>query len=933
MRLGLGSDLEDVPGGSAPGADAFSLPVGETPSDPSSPGGSPDLDAPGAIGPYRILRPLGEGGMGVVYLAEQEGPIHRRVAVKVIKLGMDTREVVARFETERQMLAMMSHPCIAKVFEAGATERGRPYFVMEYVDGARITEYSDRERLTIPERLRLFLQVCSAIQHAHQKGIIHRDLKPSNVLVEVQDGDPTPKVIDFGVAKATGPGLPDRTLLTRRGAWIGTPAYMSPEAAQGTTLEADSRTDIYALGVLLYELLCGTLPFDADRLLRATEEELRRILREEEPPPPSQRLGALGSGAGEVAAGRGTDAASLRRRLQGDLDWIVMRAMEKDRDRRYASASELAGDVLRHLSDQPVSAGPPGAAYRLGKLVRRHKLAVAAAAAVVLTLVLGIAGTSVGLLRARAAEQAARQEARTAQAVSGFLVGLFEVSDPGEARGNTITAREILDRGAKEIREELEEEPRVRARLLGTMGAVYRKLGLFEEASSLLEDSLRLQESRAEAEPAEVAGTLKELGTLAVELGRFEQGEELLERALTTLQEAPGADEGAKAETLKELAVLHYRMGDNDRAEPLFRESLEIALRVFGPEHALVAWNLNDLGNIARDREDYEESETLFRQSLEIHEKLYGPVHPYVANNLNNLANSMQYQADYERALPLRERAQGIYEKVLGEDHPLTALGRANLALLYKEQGSFAQAEVLYQRALEARERVLGPGHPDVAVSLYHLAALYRDQGLYERASPLYERALAVAETAMGSGDYRVGVILHSLAGLHRAQGAYDRAEADLRRALDILQQSLHPQHSRVLATVAGLADVLARLERYEEAKALYERALASRRELYARDTDSRLRRADLASSLVGLGRLQESRGEAEAARRSWAEAAELMAPVAGASQAVELLHVYAAALLHLGRVEEARPVVEKLLATGWRDADFLSLCRGQGLI
>jgi non-specific serine/threonine protein kinase/serine/threonine-protein kinase len=871
--------------------------------------------------------------MGVVYLAEQQEPIQRRVAVKVIKLGMDTREVVARFESERQMLAMMSHPCIAKVFEAGATERGRPFFVMEYVDGDRITEYCDRERLKIPERLRLFLQVCSAVQHAHQKGIIHRDLKPSNVLVEIQDGEPTPKVIDFGVAKATGPGSPDRTLLTRRGAWIGTPAYMSPEAAEGAALETDSRTDIYALGVLLYELLCGTLPFDSDRLLRATDEELRRILREEDPPPPSQRLSALGSEAGEVSGRRGTDAASLRKGLQGDLDWIVMRAIEKDRDRRYASASELAGDLLRHLGHQPVTAGPPGAAYRLGKLVRRHRLAVAAAAAIVLTLLLGIAGTTVGLVRARAAERAAREEARTAQAVSDFLVGLFQVSDPGEARGNTITAREILDQGAKEIREGLGEEPRVQARLLGTMGSVYRKLGLFEQASSLLEDSLRLQEARAGAEPAEIAGTLEELGTLEVELGRFERGEELLDRALTTLRQAPGGDEGAVAEVLKELAVLHYRKGDNERAEPLFRESLEIARRVLGPEHPLVAWNLNDLGNIARDREDYEESEDLFRRSLEIHEKLFGPVHPYVANNLNNLANSLQNQAEYERALPLRARAQAIYEKVLGEDHPLTALGRANLALLYKEQGSFAQAEALYRQALEARERVLGPGHPDVAVSLYHLAALYRDQGSYERAAPLYERALAVAETAMGGGDYRVGVILHSFAGLHRAQGAYHRAEADLRRALDILQRSLQPQHSRVLAAVAGLADVVARLERYEEAKALYERALASRRELYARDTDSRLRRADLASSLVGLGRLQESRGEAEAARRSFREAADLMAPVAGASQAVELLHVYAAALLHLGRVEEARPVVEKLLATGWRDPDFLSLCRSQRLL
>jgi non-specific serine/threonine protein kinase/serine/threonine-protein kinase len=872
--------------------------------------------------------------MGAVYLAEQAAPLRRRVAVKVIKLGMDTREVVARFEGERQMLAMMSHPSIATVFEAGATERGRPYFVMEYVEGSRITEYCDGERLTVPERLELFLQVCGAVQHAHQKGIIHRDLKPSNVLVEARDGgDPTPKVIDFGVAKATGPGVPERTLLTRRGAWIGTPAYMSPEAAWGTALEADSRTDIYALGVLLYELLCGTLPFDPDRLHRATEEEVRRILREEEPPPPSQRLAGLGEAAQEVARRRGTDPAALGRRLRGDLDWIVMRAMEKDRSRRYASVSELAADLLRHLHDQPVAAGPPGAAYRLRKLVRRHKLAVAAAAAVLLALLLGIAGTTAGLLQARAAERTARQEARTAQAVSDFLVGLFEVSDPGEARGNTITAREILDDGAREIRDELEEEPTVQARLLGTMGTVYRKLGLYGDAAPLLEDSVRIQESRAGADPAELARALKDLGTLEVELGRYQRGRELLERGLKTLREAPATDEAVLAEILKELAVLYYFTGDPDRAEPLYQESLEIARRVLGPEDPLVAWVLNDLGNIARDREEYAEAEGLFRRSLQIHETLYGPVHPYVANNLNNLANSYQYQGEYELALPLRERAQAIYEKVLGLNHRLYALGLTNLALLHQDLGAFQEAEELYLQALEARERALGPDHADVAVSLYHLAGLYRDQGRYERAEPLYERALEVGETALGRESSLVGIVLHGFAGLYRATGDPVRSESLLRRALDVLQQAFDPRHSRVTTALAALGEVLVRQGRHEEAEALFARALAVQRDLHARHPEDRLRRADLATSLLGLGRLHQARGEIEEARRCWGEALDLMAPVAAASDAVVFLHVYAVALLHLDRADEARPAVEKLLATGWRGPDLLDLCRRQGLL
>lgn len=892
-------------------------------------------ESPERIGPYTVLRPLGEGGMGSVYLAEQEGPLHRRVAVKVIKLGMDTREVVARFETERQVLAMLSHPSIAKVFEAGSTERGRPYFVMELVEGERITDHCDRQGLGVPERLELFLQVCSAVQHAHQKGVLHRDLKPSNVLVEDRDGEAVPKVIDFGVAKATGPGAPEMTLLTRRGAWVGTPAYMSPEAARSGALEADARSDIYALGVLLYELLCGALPFDPERLHRAADEEVRRIVRDEDPPPPSQRLAALGPEAEEVGARRGTDPATLRRKLRGDLDWIVLRAMAKDRDRRYPSASELAADVSRHLQHEAVVAGPPGAAYRLSKGVRRHRVAVAAGGAVLLALVLGVVGTTAGLLQARAAERTALQEARTAQAVSEFLVGLFEVSDPGEARGNSVTAREILDAGAREIREGLEEEPLVRARLLGTMGTVYRKLGLYEEAAGLLEDAVRLREGEAEGDPLELAQGLEELGTLAVELGRFERGRELLDRAQETLRQAPEAEGAgaARAEVLKELAVLHYRRGELDRAEPLYRESLELARGALGEEHPLVAWNLNDLGNVARDLERFEEAEELFRRSLELHEAVYGPDHPYVGNNLNNLANSLQYQGFYEQALPLRRRAQAIYEKTLGPEHRISAIGLTNQAVLHHRLGHYERAEGLYRRALEVREGVLGPEHPDVAVSLYQLAGLYRDQGLYERAEPVYERALEVGETALGSGHHRMAAILRGAAALHRDTGLLDEAEALARRALEVLEGTLPPDHSRIAAARAELADLLARQGRPAEAQPLLEQALTVQRALHAGNPEDRLQRTELADGLVVLGRIHRLRGDPESGRRAWAEAAELVRPVAQASDAVDPRHTLAVALLHLERTDEARPLVDGLLATGWRHPDLLELTRRHGLV
>ncbi len=408
------------------------------------------------IGPYDLLEVLGEGGMGVVYLAEQREPIERRVALKVIKLGMDSKQVIARFESERQALALMNHPHIAKVLDAGTTKEGRPYFVMEYVEGTSITTYCNTQRLGARERLELMLPVCQAVHHAHQKGIIHRDLKPSNILVSVEDGRPQPKVIDFGVAKATQHRLTEKTLVTQQGFRLGTPGYMSPEQAEITGMDIDTTTDVYSLGVVLYSLLTGVLPFDREQLLEGGYSEMQRIIREEEPLKPSTRVKALGEKATDIARARQTNTRSLTKNLRGDLDWITLKCLEKDRTRRYQSAAELAADLQRHLRDEPVLASPPSTAYRMKKFVLRHKVGVVAGALVVLALALGIAGTTVGMLRALRAEaeastqaDIASREADAAQQVSDFLVNLFKVSDPSESLGNSITAREILDAGAR----------------------------------------------------------------------------------------------------------------------------------------------------------------------------------------------------------------------------------------------------------------------------------------------------------------------------------------------------------------------------------------------------------------------------------------------------------------------------------------------------
>ena len=380
--------------------------------DPSATTDLPPGEAPGnVIGPYKLLQQIGEGGMGTVYMAEQTHPVQRKVALKLIKAGMDSRQVIARFEAERQALALMDHPNIAKVLDAGTTEGGRPYFVMELVKGVPITAYCDLHHLTPRERLELFIPVCQAVQHAHQKGIIHRDMKPSNVMVCIYDGKPVPKVIDFGVAKATGSKLTERTLYTAFGAIVGTLEYMSPEQAVLDQLDVDTRSDIYSLGVLLYELLTGTTPLDRQRMKQVAILEMLRLIREEEAPRPSTRLGTTEE-LPSIAANRGTEPKRLRGVLRGDLDWIVMKALEKDRARRYDTASAFAADVQHYLHDEPVLAGPPGAGYRARKFVRRNRGPVLAASLVLLALVGGVIGTSFGLLRAQEARRAEAKRAK-----------------------------------------------------------------------------------------------------------------------------------------------------------------------------------------------------------------------------------------------------------------------------------------------------------------------------------------------------------------------------------------------------------------------------------------------------------------------------------------------------------------------------------------
>jgi non-specific serine/threonine protein kinase/serine/threonine-protein kinase len=672
--------------------------------------------------------------MGEVWLAEQLHPVRRHVAIKVVKVGMDTAQVVARFEAERQALAVMDHPAIAKVFDGGTTPEGRPYFAMEYVRGESITSYCDRQRLPIHERLELFIQLCDGVQHAHQKGIIHRDLKPSNVLVSVAEDRPVPRIIDFGIAKAIAQPLTERPLFTEIGGFLGTPEYMSPEQAELTPVDVDTRSDVYSLGVLLYGLLVGTLPFDSASLRQAGVDEIRRTIREKDPLRPSTRITGHAPSAISVAAQRQIQPAKLAAVVRGDLDWITMKALEKDRTRRYQTANALALDVRRHLKHEPVSAGPPSAAYRTRKFVRRHRVGVAAATSLVILLLAFTGIMTVQAGRIARERDRANQEAATATQVSDFLVGLFNVSDPSEARGNTLTAREILAKGALQLEGGLRDQPQVQARLQATIGAVYTGLGMYREAQPLLE------------------------------------------RAWQTQKQVLGEDSPVSLATANRLANAHWYQGKYQEAEPLYREIVERRTRVLGEDHPDTLRANFDLASAYLGQKRWDDFERLGRDVLAKQRRVLGSTHADTLSSLNNLQHFYFERGRYAEAEPLGVEVFEGRRRLFGDDHPETVLALHNVATIYDALGRYSEAEPLYLKAIDANRRVLGNEHPQTCATLSRVASMYMKQ----RRFPEAERAALAAYRGyvkrFGDGHDRTRGAVELLAGLYTATGQPDEA-------------------------------------------------------------------------------------------------------------------------------------------------------------
>ncbi|MCG8456209.1 MAG: serine/threonine-protein kinase [Holophagales bacterium] len=710
------------------------------------PGRSPaggEMPVPTTLGPYRILCLLGRGGMGEVYLAEQAEPMRRQVAVKVIRRGVDTEQVLRRFDAERQALARMSHPNIASVYDAGATEDGRPYFVMEYVDGVSAIELCDQLRLDTAERLELFLQICDGVQHAHQKGVIHRDIKSSNILVVIEGDRPVPKIIDFGIAKATDSNSAPEPAVTTFGQVVGTLEYMSPEQAGSGGLDIDTRTDVYSLGVLLYLLLVGCYPLESEALRSAPLDERFRRIREEDPALPSRRLRGLGQEAREIAWRRRVDSEVLIRALRGDLDRITMKALEKDRGQRYASPAELGADLRRYLHDEPVLARPPSRFYSWRKFVRRNRLAVGSFALVALGVLAGVAGIVAGLLRALDAEARAREEAEAKRAVLHFVHSVFQEQDP-DGESPSSTTDDILSAGTQQIGL-LDDQPLVQAELMALIGEIQMRVDNHEAARPLLETALEIKRELYGERHPDVFDVRNALGVLAAVSRDDEAARRHFEAALTLAEEIFGPDHLETSKVLKNLADTLARQGELGRARRLHERGLAIRQWV-EPDSALVARSLRSIADLHRKGGDYARAIPLLEESLRIRLRTEPAGHYRIGYGYFFLGQALREAGRAGEARPQLERALDIWQAVFAEeeDHHLLRDASFELALTLAELGDHVRAEPLFLRALGIDERQLGHDHPYVAETLDGYAVSLRAAGRAREASAIEARASAI---------------------------------------------------------------------------------------------------------------------------------------------------------------------------------------------
>ena len=800
---------------------------------------------------FKLREKLGEGGMGVVFVADQTEPVQRRVALKVIKTGADSACLLARFEQERQALALMDHPNIAKVLDAGVNETGQPYFVMELVKGVSFTRYCDTARLTARQRLELFIPVCQAVQHAHQKGIIHRDLKPTNILIGLYDGRPVPKVIDFGVAKATGARLTEQSIYTEVGSLIGTLEYMSPEQAELNNLDIDTRSDIYALGVILYELLTGVVPFSRKELQSAGFAEMLRIIKEEEPSRPSTKL----SGSGQlpsVAAERQTEPKKLTRLVRGELDWIAMKCLEKDRSRRYETANGLAQDLQRYLADEPVLAGPPSVHYRLRKFIARNNGPVLAASIFFLLLVGGIIGTTLGLIEAKRQErlalaaqheeaerakaearerqraELAESEAKTqkadalgqkkqalasaadARAVLAFFQDKVLAAGRPEGEqgglGKDVTLRQAVDAAAPGVRASFQDQPLVEASIRSVLGDTFYYLGEPALAIPQVERARALRQVHLGTEHPDTLTCMNDLGNLYMMVGKLDLALPLLEETLKLRTAKLGPEHPDTLTSMNSLASTFHKDGKLTLALPLFEETLKLRKAKLGLEHPQTLTSMNNLANAYGAAGKVDLALSLHLETLKLHKAKLGPEHPGTLRSMANLAGSYWRNGKLDLALPLFEESLKLRKAKLGPQHPDTLASMNNLAIAYRDVGKLDQALPLFEETLQLRKAKLGPEHLDTLVSMNNLAGAYRDAGKLNLALPLHEETLKLTKARLGPEHPDTLTCMNDLGNTYRASGKLDLALPLFEETLKLTKAELGPEHSDTLTCMNDLA-------------------------------------------------------------------------------------------------------------------------------
>jgi non-specific serine/threonine protein kinase/serine/threonine-protein kinase len=713
--------------------------------------------------------------MGEVWLAEQSAPVKRQIALKIIKASRYDKSALVRFDLERQALAMMDHPAIAKVFDAGSTAEGQPYFAMEYVQGLPITEYCDEKQISLRERLLLFTKVCDGVQHAHQKAIIHRDLKPTNILVVEVDGKPVPRIIDFGLAKAISEQSQRGTLVTRAGGLVGTPGYMSPEQMDPIAADVDTRSDVYSLGVVLYELLTGVLALDAQRWESKPFHEVLRQVHEEEPTSPSTRL-ITDPAAAAIAEKRSTDLRQLANMLRGDLDWITLKALERDRARRYGTPAELADDLGRYLRNEPVLARPASLVYRTKKYVQRHKFGVAAATAVAMLLI------AFGVMQAIELRRITRERDR-ADRVTKFMTGMFKVSNPSEARGNAITAREILDKSSKDIDTGLRKDPELQAQLMETMAQTYAGLGLYGRAQDLVEHARAIQSSMFGERSRETLASESYLAQLLRAQGHLPEAEKLLQNTLEAQRQFLGPNDPDTLASMDRLGYVYANEARHTDAESMFRQTLNTERKVLGTDDPQTLSTSNELAEVLTAQGRYAEADQIYGELIAAQKRTLGPDHPATLLSMSHAAENFEEEGRFSEAEKLYSEVIAGQRRVLGPEHPQTLRAMMMLAVTMMKQGNYDQADKLQSQVIEIKTRVLGPTHTSTLQSMEMEALGLSREGRYADSEKMFRD---VIETAGKTNQpATVAEAWYNFACAEAARGRPDEAFTDLNHAIE----------------------------------------------------------------------------------------------------------------------------------------------------